>query len=216
MTKRVCRGRTHAPLGTHSTRQNSRNQCPTHAFVPVALRSAPQLASSQAKPFGGADDEHQYALHPPRLCVLSAGSVHMSVRPSALRCRPYLSSSAYESFVCFCCAIYQAAAYAQMTPSWWPRHFLSATSFALLLGFWFGSALQLSPSNKRPVGIDRGEDRISDHDDLHMPTVFKKDFTRPLDIPKEGLEAAMEVLRSGRLFRYSAETAELSQVQKIG
>ncbi|CAM9685932.1 unnamed protein product, partial [Ectocarpus sp. 12 AP-2014] len=76
------------------------------------------------------------------------------------------------------------------------------------------SAFQLSTSNNhiRPVGIDRGVDRFSDHYDFPMPTAFKKDFTRPLDIPEEGLQTAMEVLRSGRLFRYSTEAAELSQV----
>ncbi|CAN0255067.1 unnamed protein product, partial [Ectocarpus sp. 13 AM-2016] len=79
-----------------------------------------------------------------------------------------------------------------MTPSWCRRHFLSATSFGLLLGFWFGSAFEHSTSNNhiRPVRIDRGVDRFSDHDDFPVPTAFKKDFTRPLDIPEEGLQAA--------------------------
>lgn len=41
---------------------------------------------------------------------------------------------------------------------------------------------------------------------------FSKDFTRPMSIPDEGIDAAVEVLRSGRLFRYSCESAEVSQV----
>lgn len=44
------------------------------------------------------------------------------------------------------------------------------------------------------------------------PETFVKDFTRPISIPDEGIEAAVEVLRSGRLFRYSSESAEASQV----
>ena len=45
-----------------------------------------------------------------------------------------------------------------------------------------------------------------------MPLSFNKDFTRPMSIPDEGIDAAVEVLRSGRLFRYSCESAEVSQV----
>lgn len=44
------------------------------------------------------------------------------------------------------------------------------------------------------------------------PLTFSKDFTRPMSIPEEGIEAAVAVLRSGRLFRYSCESAEVSQV----
>lgn len=44
------------------------------------------------------------------------------------------------------------------------------------------------------------------------PLTFSKDFTRPMSIPEEGIEAAVAVLRSGRLFRYSCESAEASQV----
>lgn len=161
----------------------------------------------------GADDEYRQKKHIPlphacypRGSVSLAQQLARAHRPQPRLCR------------CLCCVVYQADTYDQMTPSWWPRHVLSATSFALLLSLWFGRALAFSTSNhhSRPVGIDRGRDRFSDHDDLPVPTVFKKDFTRPLDIPEEGLQAAMEVLRSGRLFRYSAEAAELSQVQKIG
>ena len=43
------------------------------------------------------------------------------------------------------------------------------------------------------------------------PPAFSKDFTRPMSVPEEGIEAAVEVMRSGRLFRYSAKPEE-SQV----
>lgn len=46
----------------------------------------------------------------------------------------------------------------------------------------------------------------------YAPVIFEKDFTRPMSIPEEGIEAAVEVLRSGRLFRYSSTSAEASQV----
>ena len=39
------------------------------------------------------------------------------------------------------------------------------------------------------------------------------DFTKPMDIPEAGMEAAMEVMRSGRLFRYT-QPAEMSQVSQ--
>lgn len=51
-----------------------------------------------------------------------------------------------------------------------------------------------------------------DRDGDATPLIFSKDFTRPAIIPEEGIEAAVAVLRSGRLFRYSCESAEVSQV----
>ena len=44
------------------------------------------------------------------------------------------------------------------------------------------------------------------------PNKFTKDFTRPMAIPEEGIEAATRIMRSGRLFRYSALDAEQSEV----
>jgi len=44
------------------------------------------------------------------------------------------------------------------------------------------------------------------------PAPFQKDFSRPMAIPEEGIAAAVEVMRSGRLFRYCATSAETSQV----
>lgn len=44
------------------------------------------------------------------------------------------------------------------------------------------------------------------------PVPFRKDFTRPMSVPEQGIAAAVEVLRSGRLVRYSSESAEMSQV----
>ena len=39
-----------------------------------------------------------------------------------------------------------------------------------------------------------------------------KDFSRPMSIPEEGIAAAVEVMRGGRLFRYCATSAETSHV----
>jgi len=47
---------------------------------------------------------------------------------------------------------------------------------------------------------------------VKAPIAFTKDFTRPMSIPDEGIEAAVEVMKSGRLFRYCATSAETSQV----
>ena len=44
------------------------------------------------------------------------------------------------------------------------------------------------------------------------PRIFEKDFTRPISIPDEGIDAAVDICRSGRLFRYSSKSAEVSQV----
>jgi len=44
------------------------------------------------------------------------------------------------------------------------------------------------------------------------PVAFMKDFSKPMSIPEEGIQAAVEVMRSGRLFRYSATSSETSQV----
>ena len=41
---------------------------------------------------------------------------------------------------------------------------------------------------------------------------FMKDFSRPMSIPEEGIAAAVEVMRGGRLFRYCATSAETSHV----
>lgn len=57
-----------------------------------------------------------------------------------------------------------------------------------------GRTVQPPPPSPRPV------------------VAFTKDFTRPMSIPEEGIEAAVTVLRSGRLFRYSCTSAERSQV----
>jgi len=44
------------------------------------------------------------------------------------------------------------------------------------------------------------------------PIKFMKDFSKPMSIPDEGIEAAVKVMKSGRLFRYSATSAQTSQV----
>lgn len=51
-----------------------------------------------------------------------------------------------------------------------------------------------------------------DGDNSSTITAFKKDFTKPMSIPEEGIEAAVAVMRTGRLFRYSSKDAETSQV----
>jgi dTDP-4-amino-4,6-dideoxygalactose transaminase len=52
------------------------------------------------------------------------------------------------------------------------------------------------------------------HSSIKMAMVkpFKKDFTRPMAIPEEGITDAVKLMRSGRLFRYSAKSAETSHV----
>merc|ERR1712167_230766 len=47
---------------------------------------------------------------------------------------------------------------------------------------------------------------------MGAPEPFLKDFTRPMSIPEEGIQAAVEVMRGGRLFRYCATSAETSHV----
>jgi len=47
---------------------------------------------------------------------------------------------------------------------------------------------------------------------LSKPEPFTRDFTRPMEIPESGIEAAVKVMREGRLFRYSAKTPETSEV----
>lgn len=49
-------------------------------------------------------------------------------------------------------------------------------------------------------------------EEAKLPTPFKKDFFRPLAVPTEGIEAAIAVMQSGRLNRYSATAAKHSQV----
>lgn len=44
------------------------------------------------------------------------------------------------------------------------------------------------------------------------PPVFKKDFTQPMGIPEESIQGVVDVLRSGRLNRYSSKSADVSQV----
>ncbi|CAM9833444.1 unnamed protein product [Pylaiella littoralis] len=47
------------------------------------------------------------------------------------------------------------------------------------------------------------------------PPVFKKDFAKPMQIPEESITGVVEVLRSGRLNRYSSVSAETSQVAQL-
>lgn len=50
---------------------------------------------------------------------------------------------------------------------------------------------------------------------LARPPVFKKDFTQPMYVPEESIKLVVDVLRSGRLNRYSCASAETSQVAKL-
>ncbi|CAM9265399.1 unnamed protein product [Scytosiphon promiscuus] len=47
------------------------------------------------------------------------------------------------------------------------------------------------------------------------PPVFTKDFTLPMGVPEESIAGVVDVLRSGRLNRYSASSAEKSQVAQL-
>ena len=47
---------------------------------------------------------------------------------------------------------------------------------------------------------------------LEEPPKFLKDFSKPMSIPQEGIDAAVRVMKSGRLFRYSATSSETSEV----
>ncbi|CAM9458727.1 unnamed protein product [Ectocarpus sp. 4 AP-2014] len=47
------------------------------------------------------------------------------------------------------------------------------------------------------------------------PPVLKKDFTLPMGIPEESIAGVVDVLRSGRINRYSASSAEASQVAQL-
>lgn len=44
------------------------------------------------------------------------------------------------------------------------------------------------------------------------PKTFMKDFSKPMSIPDEGIDAAVKVMKSGRLFRYSATSSHTSLV----
>jgi len=46
------------------------------------------------------------------------------------------------------------------------------------------------------------------------PKRFEKDFSKPMAIPREGIEAAVKVMESGRVFRYCTTSAETSEVAK--
>jgi dTDP-4-amino-4,6-dideoxygalactose transaminase len=45
-----------------------------------------------------------------------------------------------------------------------------------------------------------------------QPPNFKKDFSKPMAIPEDGIAEAVKVMQSGRLFRYCAKSADESQV----
>lgn len=71
-----------------------------------------------------------------------------------------------------------------------------------------GLALDLS-IKKMYKGL---KEKFTAEPDSPFPKKFTKDFSKPMAIPEEGIAAAVEVMRSGRLFRYSATSAETSQV----
>lgn len=47
------------------------------------------------------------------------------------------------------------------------------------------------------------------------PPVFTKDFAKPMQMPEESIAGVAEVMRSGRLNRYSSASAETSQVAQL-
>lgn len=50
---------------------------------------------------------------------------------------------------------------------------------------------------------------------VSAPPVFTKDFGKPMQMPKESIAAVEQVMRSGRLNRYSSASAETSQVAQL-
>lgn len=46
------------------------------------------------------------------------------------------------------------------------------------------------------------------------PPPFTKDFSKPMAIPQEGIDAAVEVMKSGRLFRYCATDSQVAHAEK--
>ena len=84
---------------------------------------------------------------------------------------------------------------------------------------------QVFPIPRRPRGVQRGAVALPDPEEPDQeaprqaratserePSAFLKDFSRPMAIPEEGIAAAVEVMRGGRLFRYCATSAETSHV----
>ncbi len=66
-------------------------------------------------------------------------------------------------------------------------------------------------------GINALMTRLDAGDDNTVPRKFRKDFSKPMAIPQEGIDAAVAVMKEGRLFRYcatSAETSEVAQAEK--
>ena len=48
---------------------------------------------------------------------------------------------------------------------------------------------------------------------LVAPAKFTGDFSKPMAIPEEGIAAATEVMRSGRLFRYCATDSQVAAAE---
>ena len=66
----------------------------------------------------------------------------------------------------------------------------------------------------RPEPVDSSRIQRGAKGGLEQPEKFTKDFSKPMSIPREGIEAAMRVMESGRVFRYCATSAETSEVAK--
>lgn len=56
---------------------------------------------------------------------------------------------------------------------------------------------------------------VRPHQEQAPPPLFKKDFVQPMSIAEEGIAGVVQVLRSGRLDRYSTASAETSQVAQL-
>lgn len=52
------------------------------------------------------------------------------------------------------------------------------------------------------------------HPVMQAPEPFAKDFSKPMSIPEEGIDAAVDVMRSGRLFRYCATESQVSAAER--
>ena len=87
------------------------------------------------------------------------------------------------------------------------RHVQAFASIALLgtsPSVVYRSARDSNPAGSLQATRVRAESAVS--------RIFEKDFTRPMSIPEEGIDAAVNICRNGRLFRYSSESAGDSQV----
>jgi len=74
------------------------------------------------------------------------------------------------------------------------------------------SAVPRTVSVRAAVGVPNSKNPAVTTRPVRAPAKFEKDFLKPMGVPAEGIEAAVRVMESGRLFRYSAASADTSEV----